>query len=42
MFASSTVIATFEEPVAPEGPQLFVIGAPMPIALPLEAAPALV
>jgi quercetin dioxygenase-like cupin family protein len=39
-FASSTVVATFEEPVAPDGPQVFVIGAPMPIVLPLAGAPA--
>jgi quercetin dioxygenase-like cupin family protein len=37
-FAGSTVVATFEEPLAPEGPQLFVIGAPMPIVLPLATA----
>lgn len=35
-FAGSTVVATFEEPVAPGGPSVFVIGAPMPIMLPLE------
>jgi hypothetical protein len=34
-FAGSTVVATFEEPLAPDGPQVFVIGAPMPIVLPL-------
>lgn len=34
-FASSTVVATFEEPLAPGGPQVFVIGGPMPIVLPL-------
>lgn len=39
-FASSTVVATFEEPLAPEGPQVFVIGAPMPIVLPLAGVPA--
>ena len=39
-FASSTVVATFEEPVAPDGPQVFVIGAPMPIVLPLAGVPA--
>jgi mannose-6-phosphate isomerase-like protein (cupin superfamily) len=39
-FAGSTVVATFEEPVAPGGPQVFVIGGPMPIVLPLAAAPA--
>jgi quercetin dioxygenase-like cupin family protein len=40
-FSASTVVATFEEAVAPRGPQVFVIGAPMPIALPLaEPVPA--
>jgi mannose-6-phosphate isomerase-like protein (cupin superfamily) len=40
-FSASTVVATFEEAVAPGGPQVFVIGAPMPIALPLsEPVPA--
>lgn len=39
-FAGSTVVATFEEPVAPDGPQVFVIGGPMPIALPLAPVPA--
>jgi quercetin dioxygenase-like cupin family protein len=39
-FASSTVVATFEEPLEPDGAQVFVIGAPMPIMLPLAAAPA--
>jgi mannose-6-phosphate isomerase-like protein (cupin superfamily) len=34
-FAGSTNIGTFEEPLAPEGPQVFVIGGPMPIVLPL-------
>jgi mannose-6-phosphate isomerase-like protein (cupin superfamily) len=34
-FAGSTNVATFEEPLAPEGPQVFVIGGPMPILLPL-------
>jgi mannose-6-phosphate isomerase-like protein (cupin superfamily) len=34
-FAGSTVVSTFEEPVAPGGPQVFVIGAPMPVMLPL-------
>ncbi|HWH15735.1 MAG TPA: cupin domain-containing protein [Miltoncostaeaceae bacterium] len=37
-FAGSTNVATFEEPVAPGGPQVFVIGAPVPVALPLEVA----
>jgi quercetin dioxygenase-like cupin family protein len=38
-FSSSTVVAAFEEALAPGGPQLFVIGAPMPVALPLSPAP---
>jgi mannose-6-phosphate isomerase-like protein (cupin superfamily) len=38
-FAGSTVVATFEEPLAPDGPQVFVIGGPMPIVLPLEPVP---
>jgi quercetin dioxygenase-like cupin family protein len=37
-FASSTVVSTFEEPLAPGGPQVFVIGGPMPIVLPLATA----
>ncbi len=36
-FAGSTNIGTFEQPFAEGGPQVFVIGGPMPIALPLEA-----
>jgi quercetin dioxygenase-like cupin family protein len=39
-FAGSTVVATFEEPLEPDGAQVFVIGAPMPVMLPLAAAPA--
>jgi quercetin dioxygenase-like cupin family protein len=39
-FAGSTVVSTFEEPLAPDGPQVFVIGGPIPIMLPLAAAPA--
>lgn len=39
-FAGSTNIGTFEEPLSPGGPQVFVIGGPTPLALPLEAAPA--
>lgn len=40
-FSAPTFVATFEEPVAPGGPQVFVIGAPIEIAAPLEAlAPA--
>ena len=34
-FSASTVVATFDEPTAPGGPQVFVIGAPVRIALPL-------
>jgi quercetin dioxygenase-like cupin family protein len=34
-FSSSTVVSTFEQPFEDDGPQVFVIGAPMPIALPL-------
>ena len=33
-FAGSTVVSTFPE--TPDGPQVFVIGGPMPIAMPLE------
>ncbi len=40
-FSSSTVVSTFERPFEEGGPQLFVIGAPMPLALPLPE-PALV
>jgi quercetin dioxygenase-like cupin family protein len=39
-FAASTVVSTCEEPLAPAGPQVFVIGAPIPIGLPLSAVPA--
>jgi len=39
-FAGPTNVATFEEPLGDGGPQVFVIGGPMPIMLPLEAAPA--
>ena len=35
-FSAPTLIATFDEPVAPGGPQVFVIGAPIEIAAPLE------
>jgi quercetin dioxygenase-like cupin family protein len=34
-FSASTVVATFETAMEPGGPQVFVIGGPMPIALPL-------
>jgi quercetin dioxygenase-like cupin family protein len=37
-FSSSTVVSAFERPVAEGGPQLFVVGAPMPLAVPLEEA----
>jgi quercetin dioxygenase-like cupin family protein len=35
-FSASTVVSTFEEPFEPGAPQVFVIGGPMPIALPLS------
>jgi mannose-6-phosphate isomerase-like protein (cupin superfamily) len=34
-FASSTVVSTFEQSLDGGSPQVFVIGAPMPVALPL-------
>jgi quercetin dioxygenase-like cupin family protein len=37
-FSAPTVVATFEEPIAPDGPQVFVIGAPIRIAAPLREA----
>lgn len=37
-FSSSTVVATFEKPLAQDGPQLMVIGAPIPLAAPLAEA----
>ena len=40
-FSASTVVATFETPPVPDGPQVFVIGAPIPVQLPL-ADPVLV
>lgn len=40
-FSSSTVVSTFEEPFVPGGPQLFVIGSPVQLAVPLPE-PALV
>lgn len=40
-FSASTNVATFTEPMGPGGPRIFVIGAPIPLAAPLEAAPAL-
>jgi quercetin dioxygenase-like cupin family protein len=40
-FSASTVVATFEDPPAPGGPQVFVIGAPVRLAVPLpEPVPA--
>jgi quercetin dioxygenase-like cupin family protein len=40
-FSSSTVVATFEEPMGPEALQVFVIGAPIEIGAPLaEVVPA--
>jgi quercetin dioxygenase-like cupin family protein len=33
-FSASTVVSTFEHPPAPGGPQVFVIGAPMRLAVP--------
>lgn len=35
-FSAPTLVATFDEPVAPGGPQVFVIGAPIEIATSLE------
>ena len=35
-FSSSTVVSTFEQPFEDDGPRVFVIGGPMPIALPLS------
>jgi quercetin dioxygenase-like cupin family protein len=37
-FSASTVVSTFEEPFEPDGPQVFVIGAPVPMAAPLGEA----
>jgi quercetin dioxygenase-like cupin family protein len=40
-FSSSTLVATFEEPMAPGGPQVMVAGGPVPIAAELtEPVPA--
>lgn len=38
-FSSATVVSTFLEPMGPDASQVFVIGAPFPIALPLTGAP---
>jgi quercetin dioxygenase-like cupin family protein len=35
-FGGSTNVATFTEPHGPEGARVFVIGAPIPIGVPLE------
>jgi quercetin dioxygenase-like cupin family protein len=35
-FSASTVVSTFEEPIGPGDARVFVIGAPIPIVLPLE------
>lgn len=37
-FSASTVVATFEEALSPGGAQVFVIGAPVPVMVPLEEA----
>jgi len=37
-FAGSTSVATFSEPMGPEGEQIFVIGAPRFLGAPLEEA----
>ena len=37
-FAGSTSVATFTEPMGPNGERVFVIGAPLPIAVTLEEA----
>ena len=37
-FSSSTVVSTFEQPFEPGGPQVFVIGSPVPVAAHLEEA----
>jgi quercetin dioxygenase-like cupin family protein len=38
VFASSTNVAVFTEPHGPDGLRVFVIGAPLPLASPLEEA----
>lgn len=37
-FSSSTVVSTFERPFEPGGPQVIVIGSPVPLAARLEEA----
>jgi mannose-6-phosphate isomerase-like protein (cupin superfamily) len=39
VFSSATLVATFEQPLAPDGPQVMVAGAPIPIATPLDPVP---
>jgi quercetin dioxygenase-like cupin family protein len=36
VFSSASVVATFEEPLSDGGPRVMVIGAPAPIAVPLD------
>ncbi len=36
VFSSSTVVSTFDEPLTEGGDQVFVIGAPLPLASPLQ------
>jgi quercetin dioxygenase-like cupin family protein len=36
VFASATVVATFEQPATEGGERVFVVGAPVPLASPLE------
>jgi hypothetical protein len=36
VFSASTVVATFAEPLAEGGPRVMVIGAPVPLAAPLD------
>jgi quercetin dioxygenase-like cupin family protein len=38
VFSSATVVSTFEEPLIEGGDQVFVIGAPLPLASPLAEA----
>ena len=37
VFSSATLVATFEEPLTPDGPQVMVAGAAVPIAVSLDA-----
>ncbi|MEA2535304.1 MAG: hypothetical protein QOJ93_3115 [Actinomycetota bacterium] len=38
-FSSSAVVSTFRHPMGPDAAQVFVIGAPFPVALPLQGEP---